>query len=533
MPDESVSAAAAPAAPAGGPGRCESPVFVLTASRSGSTLLRFILDSHPRLACPPETSIAAACAQLSLSCDVLEHADDETRALDAPVAVGPEALAAVRDVVGRAYDSYLGRRGKQRWCDKSLDNFQYTDLITQLYPEAKFICLYRHCMDVVASAVEACPWGLHRFGLDAFAAQNVGNSVAAVGSYWMSTVQAILDFEERHPEACYRVRYEDLVSAPEETAAGIFSFLGEAQVPGITTECFDIPHEGNGSGDEKLWFTSGVSADSVGRGVVVPADALPEGLRLAINGALAKLGYRTVEGDWNSAPGATDPRAAAVPGDMARGGMVAGGTGHDGTGHDGTAHDGTAPGDATAGASDASPGSADASASEATRAAAAALADRIAASGAGRANQVVRRWPALAGQTIRIVVANSAQDRQTLTWTVPAGEAGEAGANGHSPAGGVRHPQPAGGTAYGTANGNGTAAGPTTLIASPVTWAALLDGTTNAVTELTAGRLRCVNIRDKHRIRSDELHAFAWLLGMARTPLTRSESDPALAAAMA
>ncbi len=384
MPDESVSAAAAPAAPAGGPGRCESPVFVLTASRSGSTLLRFILDSHPRLACPPETSIAAACAQLSLSCDVLEHADDETRALDAPVAVGPEALAAVRDVVGRAYDSYLGRRGKQRWCDKSLDNFQYTDLITQLYPDAKFICLYRHCMDVVASAVEACPWGLHRFGLDAFAAQNVGNSVAAVGSYWMSTVQAILDFEERHPEACYRVRYEDLVSAPEETAAGIFSFLAEAQVPGITTECFDIPHEGNGSGDEKLWFTSGVSADSMGRGVVVPADALPEGLRLAINGALAKLGYRTVEGDWNSAPGATDPRAAAVPGD------------------------------ATAGASDASPGDADASASEATRAAAAALADRIAASGAGRANQIVRRWPALAGQTIRIVVANSAQDRQTL-----------------------------------------------------------------------------------------------------------------------
>jgi hypothetical protein len=498
MPDESVPAAEAPAAPAGGPGRCESPVFVLTASRSGSTLLRFILDSHPRLACPPETSIAAACAQLSLSCDVLEHADDETRALDAPVAVGPEALAAVRDVVGRAYDSYLRRRGKQRWCDKSLDNFQYTDLITQLYPEAKFICLYRHCMDVVASAVEACPWGLHRFGLDAFAAQNVGNNVAAVGSYWMSTVQAILDFEERHPEACYRVRYEDLVSAPEETAAGIFSFLGEAQVPGITTECFDIPHEGNGSGDEKLWFTSGVSADSMGRGVVVPADALPEGLRLAINGALAKLGYRTVEGDWNSAPGATDPRAAAVPGDMARGGMVAGGT----------AHDGTVPGDATAGATDAGPGDADAAASEATRAAAAALADRIAASGAGRANQVVRRWPALAGQTIRIVVANSAQDRQTLTWTVPAGEAGEAGANG-------------------------TAAGPTTLIASPVTWAALLDGTTNAVTELTAGRLRCVNIRDKHRIRSDELHAFAWLLGVARTPLTRAESDPALAAAMA
>ena len=32
----------------------QSPVFILTTSRSGSTLVRFILDSHPDLACPPE-----------------------------------------------------------------------------------------------------------------------------------------------------------------------------------------------------------------------------------------------------------------------------------------------------------------------------------------------------------------------------------------------------------------------------------------------------------------------------------------------
>jgi hypothetical protein len=41
------------------------PVFVLCGARSGSTLLRFILDAHPELACPPETNIPALCAQLS------------------------------------------------------------------------------------------------------------------------------------------------------------------------------------------------------------------------------------------------------------------------------------------------------------------------------------------------------------------------------------------------------------------------------------------------------------------------------------
>lgn len=35
----------------------QAPVIVLTIARSGSTLLRFILDSHPEPACRPETSL--------------------------------------------------------------------------------------------------------------------------------------------------------------------------------------------------------------------------------------------------------------------------------------------------------------------------------------------------------------------------------------------------------------------------------------------------------------------------------------------
>jgi len=38
------------------------PVFVLCNGRSGSTLLRFLLDAHPDLACPPETNLPSLCA---------------------------------------------------------------------------------------------------------------------------------------------------------------------------------------------------------------------------------------------------------------------------------------------------------------------------------------------------------------------------------------------------------------------------------------------------------------------------------------
>jgi hypothetical protein len=56
-----------------------------------------------------------------------------------------------------------------------------------------------------------------------------------------------------------RIRYEDLVTAPEETVSAMFEFLGVAQIPGITRECFKIQHESNGPGDEKSWFTGQVT----------------------------------------------------------------------------------------------------------------------------------------------------------------------------------------------------------------------------------------------------------------------------------
>jgi hypothetical protein len=71
-------------------------------------------------------------------------------------------------------------------------------------------------------------------------------------------------------------------------------------------------------------------------------------------------------------------------------------------------------------------------------------------------------------------------------------------------------------------DGNQTVAPPVaTMIASPDVWSSLLDGKANVIVEMRTGRLRCLNKRDVHRVRSDEVHAIAWLLGLAQVPLTR------------
>ena len=223
-----------------GPGST-APVVVLTASRSGSTLLRFILDTHPDLACPPETGMGGVCSHLARFLGVLDGTAE-----DAPPgqgAIAADAEAAIVQLLNDSYGRYLRQRGKRRWCDKSLDNVLNADLIATIWPDAQFLCLVRHCMDVIASGVEACSWGLSGFGFEAFAAQFPGNNVAAIGAYWAQSISAVLEFEKDYPDRCHRIRYEDLVSDPEPVTADILRFLGERQVPGITQACFRAPHE--------------------------------------------------------------------------------------------------------------------------------------------------------------------------------------------------------------------------------------------------------------------------------------------------
>jgi hypothetical protein len=440
---------------------CQSPVIILTASRSGSTLLRFILDSHPDLACPPETGVGSACGQLANALTALEtSASAGAHCLDDPVVASPRTAAIVRAAVDPGFGDYLRRRGKTRWCDKSLDNLHYADLIAQVYPGAQFLCLFRHCMDVIASGVEACPWGLHRFGYDPFVARHPGNSVAAIGDYWLTCANAIMDFQQRHPQRCHRVRYEDLVTEPETTAAEIFSFLHAEPAPGITTACFEREHEAGGSSDEKIWFTSAVTAGSMGRGTTVPVDALPLGMVTAMNQMLTALGYRQVDDAWNSAIVPFDPRLRAGPGPAAGGGSQP-----------------TSQRELTATA----------------RAIDALIRSRIEAQRAA----IGAYWPSLAGSTIGLVIA---------------------GADGAHAELEVRFP----GDGMDAAESAGGDTPVSVIVGSHGSWTSVLDGKANLITEISTGRIRCVNPSDPHRIRTDEVHAIGWLLGLTQVPLARA-----------
>jgi hypothetical protein len=309
------------------PGASADPVFVLCEGRSGSTLLRFLLDAHPDLACPPETNVPALCAQLATVWSLIEGAPLAANRGDEPPVIPEAAIKGIRHTLDLMVGSYLARRGKKRYCDKSLGTARYAELLLRVYPEAKFICLYRHPMDMIASGLEACPWGLSGYGFDPYIASTPGNAVLALARCWADNAAEILAAEEQFPGSCRRVRYEDLVTDPDGTANAVFGFLGVPPVPGISGRCFSDERERFGPADYKIWHTSQITADSVGRGWSIPAGLILPQVLEQVNALADKLGYLRVDEKWGGprvpadlrVPGAEEAAVAPEPRDGSTG----------------------------------------------------------------------------------------------------------------------------------------------------------------------------------------------------------------------
>jgi hypothetical protein len=274
------------------------PVFIVCNARSGSTLLRWLIDAHEEISCPGETDVAA----------LLQAYVDSAQAVGLSA---DDALMRARGVVDDLMAQHLagGDGAKTRWCDKSLSNVNVMDRLAEAWPDARFILLHRHAMDVIASALEASEWGLDSFGLGHYAQMSPTNAVIAVAGYWIERTAAMVDFEARHPGRCLRLRYEDLVTRTDESMEWVWDLFG---VDGSQwSDAFAGSHDPLAPADYKIWHTNSVHAESIGRGARIPPDRLGIPVRDSMNQLLAMLGYQPVDARWGSghselAEGATD-----------------------------------------------------------------------------------------------------------------------------------------------------------------------------------------------------------------------------------
>lgn len=239
--------------------RRQYPAYILSSMRSGSTLLRRLLNAHPRLCCPPETKFL-----LSLT-DLMKSPQIANALLSLGVS-SSQLFSCFRAFTCSILDDHAAKQGKVRWIDKTPSYHQIVDVIDEMFDrEVLFIVLLRHPLDCIVSLEEFIDEAVIREDHEiAGLVEKHGGSLHAWALYWRTVYGNLLDGAARRGDRQITIRYEDLVCKTDCELGRALRFLGESSAPDLTSAAFASPLA-PGYSDQKIVHTNRVHRDSVGR----------------------------------------------------------------------------------------------------------------------------------------------------------------------------------------------------------------------------------------------------------------------------
>ena len=273
-----------------------SPIFIMASARSGSTLLRYIIDTHPDICCPAELNLGNLCSQLL---QVHSYTTAQVSTAVQEREIQQRIYAEVRQTVSDIMLSYATARDKKNWCEKSSGNLVQADTLMKVFPGAKYVCLHRHCMDVVYSLLEMSRFGFVEWTVK-YVHKNPRNIVAAMAEYWADYTERLLRFERQYSADCFRIKYETLVTDPSTTLKQLFAFLDVDWDQSLLDKIFSVHHD-QGPGDIKISFEKDIHKNSLGKGSTILGSHLGS-MHERVNLLLEELGYSIVGPDWNVTP---------------------------------------------------------------------------------------------------------------------------------------------------------------------------------------------------------------------------------------
>ena len=216
-----------------------APIFIVGANRSGTTLLRLILNAHPRIAIPDELiyfdsylagipieqwrfpGLSADAYEafvedfLRDNCQPLDELD--RAALKRDILFGEQNF---RHPYRRVLKAWADFHGKDRWGEKTPGNLFYADIILEMFPDAQFLYVVRDPRAGVAS--------MQRVSL--FPNDVVFNALSRRkhDTQGRKLLRRSVPADQRQT-----VRYEDLVQSPASTVRSLCDFLGEEYTPSM------------------------------------------------------------------------------------------------------------------------------------------------------------------------------------------------------------------------------------------------------------------------------------------------------------
>lgn len=193
----------------------DQPVIIGGCGRSGTTLLRAMLNAHKHINIGPETGLLSGNRDLTNLSYALNMSVAEIRR-------EYQRSACLGEFVERVLRRGATLAGKERWGEKSPSNVKHLQKIFQFFPKARFIHMVRDGRDVVCS-LRTHP--KYRWQNGARIATGIINPWEMCAARWVRDTTAGMDW--RGDARYLEVRYEDLVRHTEETIGRVLDFLGE------------------------------------------------------------------------------------------------------------------------------------------------------------------------------------------------------------------------------------------------------------------------------------------------------------------
>jgi hypothetical protein len=205
------------------------PFFIVGSARSGTTLLRLMLNAHPEIAVPPESRFIS---EFYAGKDEVEaesflsrlETHDRFQLWDLPIEavkreLGTDKVVPYRKAVEAPYLAWMHVNGKKRWGDKTPRYIESIPLLDRLWPDAQFVHLVRDGRNVALSYADV-PFG--------------PKSVGRAAYLWSRRLRAGVEAGRALPPDRYiEIHYENLVEDTEEQVKKLAEFLNTSFDPAM------------------------------------------------------------------------------------------------------------------------------------------------------------------------------------------------------------------------------------------------------------------------------------------------------------
>jgi len=226
-----------------------SPIIVGGCPRSGTTLMRRILNNHTRIHCGSEVKFFEDLFNNYQLDDSLKNIRFFNTARN--LAQEEDIINIFGNAFVKLHEVACNKANKVRWADKCPSNVIYLNYWEKILKESfYFIHVVRNPLDTLAS--------LKEMEFD----KSVPVSFNKKIDFYITYMQDGLAYEEIARDRYFRIVYEELVSFPEQVVSRLMNFLGETFEESQLS--FDNPSK-KGIEDPKINATKAVHSSSFGR----------------------------------------------------------------------------------------------------------------------------------------------------------------------------------------------------------------------------------------------------------------------------